>query len=60
MGRVNTGLWNLTYFVFGAIIVSSTLSSRSVLIPSHQFLKFSDKLLSVVGNADIEQCFFIR
>lgn len=35
-GPANSGLWSLTYSVFGAITAASTLASGSVLIPSRQ------------------------
>lgn len=36
VGPANSGLWSLTYSVFGAITAASTLASGSVLIPSRQ------------------------
>jgi len=54
-GPANSGLWSLTYSVFGAITAASTLASGSVLIPSRKFLTFDDKVLSVVGYACIKQ-----
>ena len=59
VGPANSGLWCLTYSVFGAIAAASTLASGSVLIPSRKFLTFSDKLFYVVGYAAIEQCILI-